>query len=440
MEQYLIYLRKSRQDRQLEAQTGRTDTLARHRRALLELAESRGYTIVHIYEEVASGDTIAQRPQMRRLLAAVESGAFAGVLVMEIPRLARGSTRDQGVVAETFLYSGTKIITPDRIYDPADEADAEYFEFGLFMSRREYQAINRRLQRGRMAALSEGRCIAAAPPYGYRRVPIPHQRGYTLEPLPETAAVVREIFRLYTAPAGDGDVPGSGAIARLLNGRGIPSPGGRAWTASAVRDVLKNPAYAGYLRWGHRPGKKRMAEGQILLSHPVDHDAPLRRGLHPPLVSEATWQAAQAQLSRRAHPPLPGSRPLSNPLAGLVRCTCCGRLLTQLPRGRHSPPTLLCPTSGCPTVSSRRDVVERAVVEALARALAETPFPREETPPDAPPLTWQDLPRLYGLLDTPAQQNALLKLLLHHVDYRKNAGGCQSDLTLTLYPRFPPRL
>ena len=74
--------------------------------------------------------------------------------------------RDQGTVAETFQYSGTKIITPDKVYDPADEADAEYFEFGLFMSRREYKAINRRLQRGRMASLSEGKYIAGTAPYG----------------------------------------------------------------------------------------------------------------------------------------------------------------------------------------------------------------------------------------------------------------------------------
>lgn len=58
---------------------------------------------------------------------------------MEIERLARGDTIDQGIVAQTFKYSGTRIITPARDYDPSSEADEEYFEFGLFMSRREYQ-------------------------------------------------------------------------------------------------------------------------------------------------------------------------------------------------------------------------------------------------------------------------------------------------------------
>ena len=59
LEEYLIYLRKSRKDRELELQTGDYDTLERHRRTLLDLAKRRGYLIAHIYEEVVSGDTIA---------------------------------------------------------------------------------------------------------------------------------------------------------------------------------------------------------------------------------------------------------------------------------------------------------------------------------------------------------------------------------------------
>ena len=40
MEQYLIYLRKSRKDRELELQTGDYDTLKRHRNDLMALAKA----------------------------------------------------------------------------------------------------------------------------------------------------------------------------------------------------------------------------------------------------------------------------------------------------------------------------------------------------------------------------------------------------------------
>lgn len=368
-DEYLMYLRKSRKDRDLELQTGNYDTLQRHRAELMALAQKRGYLVTHIYEEVVSGDTIAERPEMQKLLAAVETGKYAGVLVIEVPRLARGNTRDQGTVAETFQYSSTKIITPEKTYDPEDEADEEYFEFGLFMSRREYKTINRRLQRGRMASLREGKYIAGTAPYGYQRVRIPQQKGYTLEPIPEQAEIVQEIFRLYTVgePRADGSVVpvGSYGIANTLNARSIPAPGGAKWTATAVRDVLKNPTYAGYLRWSYRPNRKQMVGGVIVTSTPINKDAALQKGIHPPLISEETWQAACSAMASRSHAPVPSGRRISNPLAGVLYCSVCGRSLVQLPQGSHGAPMVMCPTAKCPTVGSRRDVAEAALLEAL---------------------------------------------------------------------------
>ena len=151
MSRYCIYLRKSRADLEAEAH-GEGETLSRHKTALLELARRMGITISATYEEIVSGETIAARPQMQRLLSEVGAGEWDGVLVMEIERLARGDTMDQGLVAQTFKYSGTKIITPLKTFDPQNEFDEEYFEFGIFMARREFTTTNRRLVRGREAS------------------------------------------------------------------------------------------------------------------------------------------------------------------------------------------------------------------------------------------------------------------------------------------------
>lgn len=78
-----------------------------------------------------------------------------GALVMDVDRLARGDTIDQGRVQRAF-YSNTRIVTPNKTYDPANEYDNEYFEFSLFMSRREYATIKRRMQRGRERSSSDG--------------------------------------------------------------------------------------------------------------------------------------------------------------------------------------------------------------------------------------------------------------------------------------------
>ena len=197
-EEYCMYLRKSRVDIEAEAH-GEGETLARHEKLLLEVARRDKLNVTQIYREVVSGETIASRPVMQHVLQEVEQGRWAGVLVVEVERLARGDTIDQGIMAQTFKYSGTKIVTPLKVYDPNNEYDEEYFEFGLFMSRREYKTINRRLQRGRLAAAKEGKWVSGVAPYGYEKIRVPNDKGWTLRPVEAEADIVRFIFRLYTS-------------------------------------------------------------------------------------------------------------------------------------------------------------------------------------------------------------------------------------------------
>ena len=158
LEEYVIYLRKSREDIEAE-KYGEGETLARHEKILLNLAQKKNLHISRIYREIVSGETISERQQMQKLLQDVENEKWKGVLVVELERLARGDTADQAKVAKAFKYSHTKIITPMKTYDPDNEFDEEYFEFGLFMSRREYKTINRRLQRGREISAQEGKFV-----------------------------------------------------------------------------------------------------------------------------------------------------------------------------------------------------------------------------------------------------------------------------------------
>ena len=118
----------------------------------------------NVYQEVVSGESISDRPQVQLLLDRLRSGSIAGVYVMELERLARGDTIDQGTIARAFKFSGAKIITPTKVYDPNNEFDEEYFEFGLFMSRREYKTINRRIQSGKMQSVREGKFVGSRAP------------------------------------------------------------------------------------------------------------------------------------------------------------------------------------------------------------------------------------------------------------------------------------
>lgn len=381
--QYCIYLRKSRQDLEAEAR-GEGDTLARHRRTLTELAETRSLPIGAIYEEVVSGDTIAARPQMQRLLREVEAGQWRGVIVMEIERLARGDSIDQGMVARAFKYSETRIITPFKTFDPNNEYDEEYFEFGLFMSRREYKTIRRRLNAGVQAARREGKYTAGQPPFGYRKIKLKGEKGGSLEPDPQTAPIVQNIFHWFVQE----DICIS-QIKKRLNRLLPPPPGARnQWTDRRVSLLLHNPHYAGYTTSTRRPTRKEVVDGRLKVVRLTAKDIQLYEGRHEALVSREDWHHAQEILASHPAPPVPAGKGQKNAFTGLIVCGACGRKMQRncisnrqtIPRE----PLIFCVSrSACPTISHRYDEIERMVLDTLRLWLSAytsdgSPFPQQD--------------------------------------------------------------
>lgn len=372
---YCLYLRKSRADMEEEAR-GEGETLARHEKILLSLAKKMNLTITQIHREIVSGETISSRPIMQQLLNEVEQGLWEGVLVVEVERLARGDTIDQGIVAQTFKYSDTKIITPMKVYDPSNEFDEEYFEFGLFMSRREYKTINRRLQRGRVESVKEGKYVGNIPPYGYIRKKLTNQKGYTLEPHPEQAEVVRLIFDLYTKK----NRIGVGLIVRELNRLKAPTMKGGDWVNSTVLDILRNPVYIGKIRWNARPQVKKMVDGQMVKERPraKSEDVIIVDGLHEAIIDEATFNLAQKYLLENPSVPVPKKHVIKNPLAGLIVCGMCGRKMVRRPYTNGQPDSLICAVTSCNNISSQLSLVEEKLIQTLKEWLEEYKLEVEE--------------------------------------------------------------
>ena len=357
----IIYLRKSREDAELE-KYGEGETLARHRKILFELAKRHGIVVSdeYVLEELVSGESIDARPKMQELLRLVESGIVRNVLVVEIERLARGDTSDQGRVAKTFKYSHTKIITPMKVYDPDNEYDNEYFEFGLFMSRREYLTINRRLIGGKYASTREGRFINSVAPYGYDRHKIPNAKGYTLVPN-ENAKYVKLIF--------DMAVEGHGVhhITKTLQEIGAPTFNGGTWVLSSVRQILQNRTYCGYVSWQRRKTTKYLENGiakKVRVRN--DNKAEYFKGLHEPIVSEETWLKAEEMRTSRAIPSCnsKGSN-LRNPLAGILKCGYCGRTMQAHTHGKTKKLRVRCPNINCNCGTHHLEYVEEEIIENL---------------------------------------------------------------------------
>ena len=391
---YCIYLRKSRRDIEAE-QRGEGETLARHRAMLTELAARRGLPIGRIYHEIVSGDTISDRPVMQELLRDVQAGKWAGVLVAEIERLARGDTIDQGIVAQAFKFSGTHIITPTRDYDPDDEADEEYFEFGLFMSRREYKTTRRRLQAGRLASVKEGKYMGTRPPFGYERYKLKGEKGWSLRIVPEKAEIVRMIFSLYLRGRDitvNGQTVhedmGAQKIANLLRKMGLKTDLGNEWTADKVRKLLQDVAYIGKVQWYQKETKIRVQDGQRVKSRQPSDRHIVVDGRHAAIIDMDTWNAVQTAFAHHQKGPVKAGTPMRSPFNGLVKCGICGKAMIRTPMYGHMAGIdhLKCSTVGCPTSSAPVADVERLVLDGLREWLdGVTVAPIEAPEPDALP-------------------------------------------------------
>ncbi|GBG09355.1 recombinase family protein [Paenibacillus agaridevorans] len=362
--EYCAYLRKSRSDLEAE-ERGEEETYARHEKILLELSQRHKITISKIYKEKPiSGERISERPEMIQLISDVEDKNWAGVLVVEVERLARGDTMDQGIVAQAFKYSHTFIVTPMRMYDPNDPNDEEYFEFGLFMSRREFKTITRRLQSGRSDAVKDGKYLGNVAPYGYERVKL-HGKGYTLTPHPEQSPIVQTIFSMYTDSDPD-HRKGSALIAKHLNDHKIPTQKNSKWIVATVIGILRNPVYIGKVRWKSRPLVKRR-DGKSRPRLPRE-DWIEATGLHPAIISEDIFNKAQDIMGNSNHRSAPAGK-ISNPLAGLIRCGMCGGPIVLRPQPKV-PNGLICPAQGCKNVGSYLYLVEEKLIQALKHWLA----------------------------------------------------------------------
>lgn len=200
LETLIIYLRKSRKDMDYFKDEPIEKTLQRHEKELQDFITGilgKPIPEYNIYREVASGDTIEDRPVMQKVLSTIEEDNKKGVICIEIERLARGNTIDQGIIAQTFKYTNTKIITPMKIYDLDNEDDLSYFEDGLYQSRKYLKYTKRILARGRLRSVKDGKYVGSVLPYGFKKIKLQNEKGYVLEEDDSEGKVVRLMADLF---------------------------------------------------------------------------------------------------------------------------------------------------------------------------------------------------------------------------------------------------
>jgi site-specific DNA recombinase len=214
------------------------------------------------------------------------------LLVYRVDRLSR-KVRQLAGLAEELDRLSIVLKSATEPFDTGSPAGRMMMQMLGVFAEFEHATIVDRVTAGLERRVREGRWMSGRTPYGYTRA------NGLLVPDPVKAPVVRRIFQLYA----DGKL-GTTAIARMLEGEGMPAPRKQGWSPNALQLILANPAYRGLIRW----------------------NGETHSGLHEPLVDDELFEKALEILRRRGEDAsLRRGNPSQFLLSGLVRCDQCGR-------------------------------------------------------------------------------------------------------------------
>lgn len=383
-EDILLYSRKSRTD---DPMLTVEEVLEKHEQMLDDWVERNLPGMGKIpeenrFREVVSGETIASRPEIQKVLRKAESPRYKAVLCVEPQRLSRGDLEDIGRMVKLLRYSNTFVFTRDYMYDLRETRDREDLERELKRGNEFLEYQKRIQQNGRLLSVQNGNFIGNTAPYGYKKIEIKEgkKKCHTLEPIPEEARIVKWIFEMYR------DGYSSHKVARTLNKAGLKTKKGAKWSPESLKRLRSNEHYIGKVVWNKRQTVKTVEDGEIVVSRPTNHEYLVFPGKQPAIIDMDLWDAVQE--IRNKIPPVKGRARHANPFAGLIYCKC-GKPMTRRVYKKpgsdeeRNPPRLLCEgQTKCGTASCYYSEMEKVVVKILKEAIADFELKMERSAQD----------------------------------------------------------
>src|SRR6266568_5121462 len=323
-----------------------------------------------------SGKWGVAREGFTELVTRVCTGEVGAIFGLEITRLAR-SNADVARLAEFARITGTLLIDPDGVYDPADVNDRVLLGFKGTMGEMELHVMAQRLQANKRAAAERGE-LRTPLPVGY----VHDDAGeVVIDPDAEVQAAVADVFAAFAAC---GSAYG---VVAVFAGRRFPLRAyGGAWagqlrwghlTHARVVGVLKNPAYAGAYVHGRYASRRSVDEdGTVrtaLVERPRAEWPVLIKDHHDGYITWSGYLANEARLAANrtnagARPPREG-RALCQ---GIIWCGSCGKPMrtsyhTERPSYECSSHRDLLTTPACRSAAAATvdDAVARMLLDAL---------------------------------------------------------------------------
>ena len=322
---------------------------------LREKAAAFGQEVLE-FVDVASG-TRDDRPQLKKLMQACESGQLETVLVTRLDRMTR-STVHGGKLMRLFNQpSWPNLICLDQAIDLSTANGRFFANLLMGMAQMESELIGERVQHGHRHARKQLKPQATKPPFGYRYTE--GKQNYELDP--EAAAIARQIVQV---------VLQTQSVRRGFDWQ--RDHGGTPFKSlEGMRRWLQNPALRGCRVYGTLHYKVDEQGERHRLVNRAGEVEQVIPGAHAPLLSEEQQQQVAAVIKRLSQKPLmPIQHRRARVLTGLLVCGHCGKRMFHRYPGAGRAHYMRCGQQICtarPRPLIREEVAIQALIDELAR-------------------------------------------------------------------------
>jgi DNA invertase Pin-like site-specific DNA recombinase len=376
----IIYLRQSSEK---QVRQNKESQLLQH--AMAGRVRAFGWQQVEIINSdlgSSAGLAAAQREGFERVLSSVALGEVGVVGSREVSRLSR-TDKDWCRLLEVCQIFGTLITDEQQVYDLNNLDDQLVLGIKGTLSVVELKVMRQRMLAGQEAKARRGELFKRLP-IGYARDPVAkimfHPDRRVCEAIDLVFTKFRELwsvrqtfkwFRNHDLELPVNPIQGTRLIWK------VPSQ-------SLIRDILRNPFYAGAYVWGRRPVTTLLVGGRLekrqSAIRPAEGCRVFIRDHHVGYIDWATYEENQRMIRRNSvnwegDESMAAIRAGQGLLVGLLRCGHCGRKLhVRYWGGRGTHARYLCKgeydDGGQYCIGFGGSSVDRCVGQELLKAIA----------------------------------------------------------------------
>lgn len=275
---------------------------------LNEYISALKYDIYNIYQDAGiSGKNIEDRPALKRLIMDSELKKFDVIVVWKLSRLSR-SLLDLLKIVDIFNQNNISFQSYSEKFDTSTPIGKMLLQLLGSIAEFERNTIADNVKMGLNERFKQGYSKAAIP-FGYK-----HENKQAII-IPEQANAVKHVFDTYLNNP-DGNC--LTFLAEELNNNGFRTRTGGFWSRVAIRDMLLNHFYKGYVRTGIHSHGYRYKNSNI------------QKGCHEPIISEKLFYDVNEKLRLKKQKSIIRVPDNDSVLTGLVICPNCGAKMFAL--------------------------------------------------------------------------------------------------------------